>query len=898
MNRFTVISFIFIVIVALTVGCNQTKYVPDGKYLLQKNVIDAQKSELNEDDLAGIIRQQPNYKTFGFKIKLVAYNLIDSTKVADKRIEKNEKIRLKNRKIQAKEQRINSKRIEKAKQKGEDLYTKRVIPLKDSVDPKMFFREWLKYKFGEPPVIFDTIYLNKSIEQLNVFLKKKGYYYGSVTEDVVYKKKKVVANYHIVPGQRYYIDSFYVKGSNASITNSYAQFLRKGKIEPLKGKPFDTDILDDYRNQVAELMRDESFYGFSFSSVDYEVDTTKGNYKVNLGIRFAERMIQHPDYPDSIITIPYKSYLVKDVHFHILDTLHMKNQYSKKLKELNLPAFTNGNMTTIDTLVFDDIYYNKSEKKRRGISPNIDSLNTQRIANFYYNGKMFVRPGIIELQNYLENDNYYKEYYLERSYSRLLQLDVFAVVKPQLNEVRGTNLVEVHYFLVPEKKQNFSLEPKATNSNGFLGVSASLNYNNRNLFKGAEKLTFSLSGGFESQPLIFDESVDGQKTQNSGRNFNTFEFEPGIKLDLPGLLPLRRAVHMAKRQRARTILSASVNYQNRGQDEFDRKSFQFSYLWRFYGAETQIFQIGLPTTSVIKFIDIQQSAAFQAKLNQLNDVFLRNTYSDQFIWQDWKVTYEFNSTEKKNKKSKTNIYYKSSFDPAGNLLSLFKDYQDTNELGQRTIFGLGYSQFLRLDNELIYAQPIGKKRSFNFRVMAGAGMPYGNTTTSLPYDYGFFGGGANDNRGWRARTLGPGVYKYYLDPNRTATQIGDIRIAASAEYRFPLGGYFKAAVFSDVGNIWTWNKDVNRPGSQFTADWYKQLAFSGGLGLRIDLDFFVVRLDLGIPLSIPSLPKGSQWIFQSRDAFNQELNNTPGIDLSTVPKPFTPIFHFGIGYPF
>ncbi|HLU86707.1 MAG TPA: BamA/TamA family outer membrane protein [Taishania sp.] len=897
MNRLIFIISLLISLLTITTSCKQTKYVPEGKHLLKKNVIKASKSEISNDDFADIIRQKPNYKTLGLKLKLAAYNAVDSAKVADKRIRKNEKLKIKNQKLRTKEKRINEKRIARAKRKNKEWYTQRIIPLKDTTDPKMFFREWLKYKFGEPPVIFDTTYYNKSIEQLQVFLRKKGYYYGNVSGEIAYKdNKKAIVTYKIEPGSRYYIDSVYLVGSNESVKNSYRQFFKKGKVEPLRGKPFDTDILDDHRSYVAGLMRDEAYYGFNYSSIDYIADTNKTTYKVKLGLRFSDRLIQSPDNPDSVISVPYRPYLVKDVHFHILDTLKMYGLFKQQTQELGLPISKDGNLTTLDTMVFSQIYFNRNEKIRRGIDPKKDSLNTQRIANFYYNGKMFIKPGIVELQNYLENENYYKEYYLERSYSRLLQLDVFSVVKPQLIEIPGTNLVEVHYFLAPSEKQHFSFEPKATNSNGFLGISASINYNNRNLFRGAEKFTFTLSGGFESQPPIFDESVDGEKIQKAGRSFNTFEFEPGVKLDLPGLLPLRRAVYMAKRQRARTIISLSMNYQKRS--DFDRKSFQFSYMWRFYGDATQIFQIGMPLTSTIKYVNIDRSDDFTDKLNQLNDIFLRSTYSDQFIWQDWKITYEYNTTDKKNKRSKANVYYKTSFDPAGNFVSLFKNSQDTNELGQRTIFGLGYSQFLRLDNEIIYAQPIGKKHSFNWRFLAGAGMPYGNSKTSLPYDYSFFGGGANDNRGWRSRALGPGVYKYYLDPTRTATQIGDIRIATSAEFRVSLGGMFKFAVFSDIGNVWTWNEDVNRPGSQFTKDWYKQLAVSGGVGLRLDLSFFVVRLDFGVPLSNPSLPKGSRWIFQSRNAFNNEINSIPGLDLSTVPKPFIPIFHFGIGYPF
>ena len=111
MNRSAGIAVLFMTIVTLLVGCKQTKYVPEGKYLLKKNTIEVDKSELNDDDLAGVIRQQPNYKTLGMKIKLASYNAIDSAKVAEKRIRKNEKLKVKNQKIRSKEKRINEKRI-------------------------------------------------------------------------------------------------------------------------------------------------------------------------------------------------------------------------------------------------------------------------------------------------------------------------------------------------------------------------------------------------------------------------------------------------------------------------------------------------------------------------------------------------------------------------------------------------------------------------------------------------------------------------------------------------------------------------------------------------------------------------------------------------------------------
>jgi outer membrane protein insertion porin family len=873
-------------------GCKQTKYVPDGKYLLKKNTIAVNKAELTSDELLEIVRQKPNYKTFGMKIKLAAYNAVDSTKVADKRIRKNEQIKIKNQKRKVKEERINTKRIERAKRRGKEWYTHKTIPLKDTVDPRMFFREWLKYKFGESPVIFDSMYYEKSLEQLQVFLRKKGYYYGTVKGDVTYNdKKKAVVKYTVNTGKRYYIDSVYLKTDNESVKNSYLQFLKRGKIESLKNRPLDSDMLDAHRSNVAEQMRNDAYYGFNFSSIDYIADTTVGNYKVHLGVRIGDRMVQSTDHPDSILHIPYRSYLVKDVYFHLQDTILMKGNYKKRLDELNLQPTTAGQMTLIDTLFFQKVKFNRSEKKRRNIPLDIDSLNPQRMAYFYYNGKPFVKPGVIELQNYLERDNYYKQYYQDRSYSRLLQLDVFSSIKPKLVEIQGTNYVDVHYYLVPAKKQYFSFEPKFTNSNGFLGIAASLNYSSKNLFRGAEKLTFSLGGGLESQPPIFNEN----KVKTAERSFNTFEFEPGVKLELPGLFPLRRAAFTAKRQRAKTILSASFNYQNR--QDFERKSFQFSYLWKFYGDETQIFSVGLPTSSVVKYVNINPRGDFEDKLNQLNDAFLKNTYSNQFIWQDWKIVYEYNNSEKKYKKGKANVYYKLSFDPAGNFISLFKKFQKVNDEGQYKILGERYAQFVRLDNEIIYAQPFNKKHSFNMRFLVGGGVPYGNSPTSLPYDYSFSGGGANDNRGWRARTLGPGVYKAYLDPNKTITQVGDVRLGIFAEYRFTMSGMFKGAVFADVGNVWTYKEDINRPGAQITKDFYKQLTVSTGFGLRMDLDFFVIRLDLGLPLFNPAYPTGSQWLFQSRSAYRTEVENA-GLDYKKLGRPFKPLLHFGIGYPF
>lgn len=885
------------------ISCNQTKHVPQEKYLLQKNVLTVSGDKLDKEAMNEIIRQQPNRTLLGVKFRLWAYNRetyfhiikSDSATIADKRFKQNQKLYQTNQRRRNKQNRINEKRIAKAKADGDSLYYEKIIPLKDSLNPRKFFREWLKYKIGEPPVVFDSASFDRSVSQLNSYLNRKGYYFGNVRGelDTNERKRKITAQYILETGKPYYIDSLIIDCENPSVRQDYQKFRSKSYHPTLVGEKLDSDMLSAYKSRVAKYMRDNGYYGFSPAHVLFNADSTgKEPMKVNLTILFTDRFIK-----DSDQTIQKKQavYRIRNVYFHLADTLFYKQNFRSDVARKGISLTQNNFLNTLDTLRYNEIKMTRKQKKEAKLPLDIDTLVQHRKATFLYNTKPYIRPNILEMQNYLEEGNYYKEYYLERSYTSMSGLGVFQSIKPELIEIEGKDSIDVHYYLVPAEKQSYSFEPRFTNSNSFLGLSASINYNNKNLFRGSEKMTISLGGGFESTPAVFEKNLDGKKTKYADRAFNTFEFGPSIQFDLPGLLPVPFKI-LTKRQKPRTILSLAYNIQQRY--DFNRGVFQFNYLYKFVLDKTQTMQIGLPFASVIKFVSISnRSEAFVQKLEQSNDLFLRNAYSDQFIWQDFKITYEYNNRGADNPK-RTSLFYSANFDHAGLLTSWISKNTDTLT-NQKTILGVPYSQFARIDNEVIIGYPIDKKKSFNFRVAAGAGVPYGNKNPSLPYDYGFFAGGSNDNRGWRARSLGPGTYKYYLDTTRTETQIGDLRLSGSAEFRFSMSKMFKGAVFVDAANIWTLKEDVNRIGSQFSLDFYKQLALSAGFGLRLDFSFFVIRLDFGIPLNNPALPNGSKWIFQSRQAYYQEgLDKFGSGYKSLIPKPFSPSLNFGIGYPF
>lgn len=906
---------LFVVITLLLASCRLAKNVPPGNYLLHNTTIALDNpltTNLDRYELAQVLRQQPNARFFGAPWKLWLYNAMDSAAVAEKKADKIERFQLKLTHKQAKVSQVNAKRNARALRRGKPDFRYKSLP--DSTFKQVIWAEKLKYKYGQKPVVFDTVLHQKNEDQLARYLVKKGYYYGTVKSELSFNEKKrtVQAIYHIDEGRQYLIDSVTYSGPRL-LRDLHQKLIRKDYLplddHPLIGKPFDLDYLSSYREKVAKFMRDESVYKFNSSSIQFQADTNRQTMTVHLVVKFEDRLVPSQQNPDSLVRVPYRETKINKVFFHLADTLQVAGNFANELAKAGLSIYDSLQpqyVSTNNQLLYNELRYSK--KQAEDLKVPFGTKSNWRSMTLKYNGpNSWINPEVLEMQNYLEQGNTYKEYYLDRSYRSLVQLGVFSSVKPYIEEVPGSNQLNVHYYLEPAKKQSWAFDPRFTSSFGLLGAAASLNYTNKNLFGGAERLTFSLGGGFESQPPVFDANSESPLV-TAGRTFNTFELGPSLKLDLPGLFPTPVNL-LGKRQKPRTVISTAMNFEKR--NIFDRRVFQLNYTWKFLVGKTQVFQMGLPGASVIKYVNIQKSAAFEAQLNQINDLFLFNTYSNQFIWQDFKFAYEYSNKDKEDKpgqKKRYNgtLYFNSTLDAAGNLLYAFRARQDTLN-GQYLLGKQPYSQFVRLDNQLIASKRMINKSTLHLRMHAGAGLSYGNSQTAMPYDYSFFGGGSNDNRGWRARALGPGSYKYHLDTNRLATQIGDIRFGGALEYRFEMSSTFKGAVFTDFGNIWTYREDISRMGSQFNWQTFvPQLAISAGLGLRMDLDFFILRLDVGFPIFDPAFADGARWVFQdfkTRETyyaegmqhFNMSLDQVKAI----MPRPFLPNYlNFGIGYPF
>jgi outer membrane protein assembly factor BamA len=197
--------------------------------------------------------------------------------------------------------------------------------------------------------------------------------------------------------------------------------------------------------------------------------------------------------------------------------------------------------------------------------------------------------------------------------------------------------------------------------------------------------------------------------------------------------------------------------------------------------------------------------------------------------------------------------------------------------GSYRIFDIPFAQYLKYEIDFRRYIIPNASSMVVLRAYHGLGYPLLNLG-ALPFESSFFAGGANGIRAWPARSLGPGGWIDSLD---LGDQFADIKLELNIEYRFNIYRWFKGAIFADAGNIWLVNPDKDRPNANFDfTRFYKEIAFGIGLGLRLDFNFFVIRVDVAKPFHDPNKQEGQRWVvddFSERSPINVNI---------------------GIGYPF
>lgn len=680
-------------------------------------------------------------------------------------------------------------------------------------------RNWLRNKVGEAPVLLSSLNLKYNNDVLKSYLISQGYLQAEVKGDTVIKKKRAKAIYTVNTGIRYKINQITFPKDTGTLTRNINT--NKDKTLLKTGNFYD---LDTYKNERIRIDNDLKESGYFYFNPDYlilQVDSTIGKNMVNVNVAVKRTT------PEAGL----KPYTIRNINIYPSYSLR-RDSVLRKLKPLQYNDF--------------NIYDNRNTFKPR-----------------IFDRLVFFKKG----ENYNRKDH-------NQSLNRMVNIGAFQDVRAEFLPIDSfrNNQLDLNIYLTPLRKNSLTFSVVGTSkSNNFVGSEIKLTQTTRNLFRGAERLDVSVSGGFE--------------TQYSGQSIglDSYSFTAEGKLTFPQFIVPYYKPKSTTAFTPKTIASLSYQLLSRG-SYYQLNSFkgEFGYNWK----ENQYKEHNFNPISINL---VRPREKDKLKLQTLFEQTpgLENTLQEQFIIGS---NYNFTYTNQMEQQRRNNVYFYGGLETGGNLWGAFISKDDQ---GQKNLFNIPLTQFIRVETDIRNYYKINRDVIWANRLNLGYGYAYGNST-SLPFVRQFFAGGSNDIRAFRARSLGPGTYQ--VDPNQQfADQSGDIKMMLNTELRFKIVSVLHGAVFVDAGNIWLRKEDkgvpgttnTGRPGSGFKlSNALSELAVGTGAGLRIDATIFVIRLDGAFPIRKPYLPSGQRWVLNQVD-FGSKIWRKENF-----------ILNIGIGYPF
>lgn len=801
--------------------------------------------------------QKPNGKLLGYKLRLNLYNLAnlnpDSTYQA--------KFKNNPGKYERMSKIFSAKQVDRL---GQSFYYKGI-------------HEFLK-STGEPPVIVDTAKTKKSLLRLKYYYFNNGYFnvITDYTIDTVGRKRAAI-NYNITTGPAYKLDTIRTSIKTPALDSLYTTNPEPSLLK--SGNQYKTTDFEDEKNRITTYFRNHGAYYFQPTYVTFDIDTIGKKAKADVTLKISDNTIQGRD---SSRTEPFKLYTISDVNIY--------TDYSAanaKKKPTDSTTYNNFNLYS----------YNKLKYKPRAITDAI----------FITKGSTFADFRTTLSSRYLNN----------------LRVFNYPSIQYEVDKRDSTaQSLIANVYLTPRKKYSFGATLDLTHSNiQDFGIGASVSETIRNVFNRAETLEISAR-------LNVGSSRD---MANPNDNFfNVSEYGLDLKLNFPRiLLPFGTEKIIPKSMIPYTSITSGFSKQrNIG---LDKENFTggISYNWtpkRHNTAKLELlnaqfvrnlnpdnyFRVYTSSYDDLNNIgkDYNQTPGNwgeteeeRAKKNLViptgtagftNDVLTNTTalqpgdaqYKEVESIEERRVrltendfilatSYTFTKTTKKDLADNNFYQFRTKIESAGTLLTLVSEIGNLqkNTRGNYEIFNLEYSEYIKTEFDYIKHWDFGKEKVLAVRSFFGIAIPFGNSNY-IPFSRSYYGGGSNDNRAWQPYALGPGSTNAVNDFNEA-----NMKIAASIEYRFKIFGDVKGALFADAGNIWNVLDNVVDPKAKFdNLNDLEEIALGTGFGLRYDLSFFVIRLDLGFKTYNPAHDKGDRW-FKEYNFGHSVLN-------------------FGINYPF
>ena len=457
---------------------------------------------------------------------------------------------------------------------------------------------------------------------------------------------------------------------------------------------------------------------------------------------------------------------------------------------------------------------------------------------------------------------------MDRTQLALSRLGIFSSIDMQVAPrdtvlPGGDGLLDLDVTCVVDRPWEVKVELQGTSkSNSFIGPGLEVGLTHKNAFGAGEKFSANVNASYEWQ------TGKGSSYKNS--DFNSYEVGVDLSLAVPRLLA-PRFVDRSRRYVNWTRFGVNASIMNRP-NFFKMLQLGGSMTWEWHANKYSLNEFTPFKLTYNKLLTTTQ--AFDSVM--LVNPAIAMSFSDVFIPQmQYAYTYE-------NSFGRNHLVWRSSVTEAGHIFSAI--WRLCGSKHNQKMMGTPFSQFLKAETQLVWTHSLTENNKIVGRVYLGAAY---STRDSLdvPYREQFYIGGANSVRAFTVRTIGPGsyhpevrsVYDYY-------DQTGTLKFETNWEYRFPLMGYLKGAIFLDAGNIWLlklndYDKVMRPEGKLHFKNFFDELAVGTGAGLRFDMDMLVVRADLGIGIHAP-YDTGKSGYYNIR-RFKDSL-----------------AFHLAIGYPF